>query len=81
MGQLVDGKWSSQNVLFQHDEKGLYFKCESVFRQRINDEPEAEFLAEAGRSIALDNVKQTEDLTGFRAVALETPIGCQRDHK
>jgi hypothetical protein len=25
MGQLVDGKWSTENVLVQHDDKGLYF--------------------------------------------------------
>ncbi len=49
MGQLVDGKWTSKNVLVQHDETGLYFKRESVFRNRIGAEPEAEFRAEAGR--------------------------------
>jgi putative glutathione S-transferase len=46
MGQLVDGKWTTENVLVQHDDKGLYFKRESVFRSRIGD---AEFPAEPGR--------------------------------
>lgn len=46
MGQLVDGKWTSENVLVQHDDRGLYFKRESVFRNRIGD---AEFAAEPGR--------------------------------
>ena len=49
MGQLVDGKWSTENVLVQHDDKGLYFKRDSVFRHRIGSEPRSEFPAEAGR--------------------------------
>ena len=49
MGQLVDGKWTSKNVLVQHDDTGLYFKREPVFRKRISAQPEAEFPAEAGR--------------------------------
>jgi putative glutathione S-transferase len=49
MGQLVDGKWSTENVLVQHDDKGLYFKRESVFRNRISNDPETEFRAESGR--------------------------------
>jgi putative glutathione S-transferase len=49
MGQLVDGKWSTENVLVQHDEKGLYFKRDAVFRARIANEAGAEFLAEPGR--------------------------------
>ncbi len=49
MGQLVDGTWNSKNVLVQHDDTGLYFKRESVFRNRINAGPDAEFPAEAGR--------------------------------
>ena len=31
MGQLVDGKWRTENILFNHDDKGLYFKRDSVF--------------------------------------------------
>ena len=46
MGQLVDGQWTTENVLVQHDDKGLYFKRDSVFRHRIGD---ADFPAEAGR--------------------------------
>ena len=34
MGQLVDGKWSTKNVLIQHDDTGLYFKRDSLFRKR-----------------------------------------------
>ena len=49
MGQLVDGKWTTENVLVQHDAKGLYFKRDSVFRHRIGNEPGAEFPAESGR--------------------------------
>ena len=36
MGQLVDGKWMSGEVLRQHDEKGLYFKRPSVFRHGVS---------------------------------------------
>jgi hypothetical protein len=36
MGQLVDGKWRTENILFNHDDKGLYFKRPSVFRDRIS---------------------------------------------
>ena len=56
MGQLVDGTWSSQNVLTQHDKTGLYFKRESVFRNSISPQADAEFpdhrhpRAELGRT-------------------------------
>jgi putative glutathione S-transferase len=49
MGQLVDGKWRTENVLVQHDDKGLYFKRDSVFRSRINNESGSEFSPEPGR--------------------------------
>ena len=49
MGQLVDGKWSTENILFNHDDKGLYFKRDSVFRDRISNEAVPEFPAEPGR--------------------------------
>ena len=49
MGQLVDGTWSAENVLVQHDAKGLYFKRDSVFRNRIDGDPRSEFPAEPGR--------------------------------
>jgi glutathionyl-hydroquinone reductase len=47
MGQLVDGKWRTENILFNHDERGLYFKRESTFRSRISSEAAAEFPAVA----------------------------------
>ena len=46
MGQLIEGKWRSENILVNHDEKGLYFKRDSVFRDRIGSDA---FLAERGR--------------------------------
>ena len=49
MGQIVDGKWTTENVLFNHNEKGLYFKRDSVFRARIESDPKSEFPAEPGR--------------------------------
>jgi glutathionyl-hydroquinone reductase len=49
MGQLIDGKWSTENVLVQHDDKGLYFKRDSVFRARISNQAQSEFPAEPGR--------------------------------
>ena len=49
MGQLVDGKWTTENVLVQHDAKGLYFKRDAVFRDRISNEAGSEFPAEPGR--------------------------------
>ena len=49
MGQLVEGKWSSENILAQHDDRGLYFKRDSVFRNRISNEAGSEFSAEPGR--------------------------------
>jgi glutathionyl-hydroquinone reductase len=47
MGQLVDGKWRTENILFNHDDRGLYFKRDSVFRDRIGSD--AQFPAEPGR--------------------------------
>ncbi len=49
MGQLVDGIWSTEDVLVQHDAKGLYFKRDSVFRSLISDETKSEFPPEPGR--------------------------------
>jgi len=49
MGQLVDGQWTTENVLVQHDKTGLYFKRDSVFRDRISGEAGAKFPAEPGR--------------------------------
>jgi glutathionyl-hydroquinone reductase len=46
MAQLVDGQWRTENVLFNHDEKGLYFKRPSIFRDRISGDPGAAFAAE-----------------------------------
>jgi len=47
MGHLLDGKWTNENVLTNHDKTGLYFKRESVFRHRI--EAGSDFLPEPGR--------------------------------
>lgn len=49
MGQLIEGKWVEGNVITNHDDKGLYFKRPSVFRDRVSAEPGAEFPAESGR--------------------------------
>lgn len=49
MGQLVDGKWRTENILFNHDDKGLYFKRDSVFRDRIGSDAGAQFPPEPGR--------------------------------
>ena len=49
MGQLVDGKWSIKNALAQHDDKGLYFKRDSVFRSIISNAANSEFFPELGR--------------------------------
>ena len=49
MGQPVDGQWRTENILFNHDDKGMYFKRDSVFRDRISGEAGAEFPAEPGR--------------------------------
>jgi hypothetical protein len=44
MGQLVDGKWSTENVLVQHDAKGLYFKRDSVSARASAAKPTPSFL-------------------------------------
>ena len=49
MGHLADGKWTNQNILSNHDERGLYYKRPSVFRHHIGNAPDAEFPAEPGR--------------------------------
>ena len=49
MAQLVDGRWSTKNVQVQHDDTGLYFKRDSLFRKRISHEPQSEFPAEPAR--------------------------------
>ncbi len=49
MGQLMDGRWTAENVFVQHDAMGLYFKRDSVFRERIGSEPGSGFPAERGR--------------------------------
>ena len=49
MGQLVDGKWVSGEVLRQHDEKGVYFKRDAVFRQRVTADGASGFPAASGR--------------------------------
>jgi putative glutathione S-transferase len=49
MGQLVDSKWRTENILVNHDDKGLYFKRPSIFRNRIGSEAQSEFPAAPGR--------------------------------
>ena len=49
MGQLVDGVWDTGDVLRNHDEKGLYFKRNSVFRDRITADGSSGFPAQSGR--------------------------------
>ena len=49
MGHLADGKWTNENILSNHDERGLYYKRPSVFRHHIGNAPDAEFPAEPGR--------------------------------
>ncbi len=49
MGQLVDGKWRTENILFNHDDKGLYFKRPSIFRDRIDSKARSAFPAEPDR--------------------------------
>lgn len=49
MGQLVDGRWDDGNILRNHDEKGLYFKLNSVFRERISADGSSPFPAQSGR--------------------------------
>ncbi|MGE0628406.1 MAG: glutathione S-transferase family protein [Hyphomicrobiaceae bacterium] len=49
MGQLYDGRWTDQDVARQHDDTGLYFKQNSVFRDRIETAAGAKFPAEPGR--------------------------------
>ena len=49
MGQLVDGKWTNDKVLTNHDDKGLYYKRPSVFRDRITADGSSEFPTETGR--------------------------------
>jgi glutathionyl-hydroquinone reductase len=49
MGQLVDGQWRTENILVNHDDKGLYFKRPSIFRSTIGSEAQSEFPAEPGR--------------------------------
>ena len=49
MGQLVDGQWRTENILVNHDDKGLYFKRPSIFRSTIGSEAQSEFPAEPDR--------------------------------
>jgi glutathionyl-hydroquinone reductase len=53
MGHLADGKWTNENILSNHDERGLYYKRPSIFRHHIGNKPNAEFPAESGRAIPL----------------------------
>src|SRR5262249_805398 len=46
MGQLVDGKWMSGEVLRQHDEIGRYFKRPAVFREHVTANGSSGFPAE-----------------------------------
>ena len=49
MGHLADGKWTNENILSNHDERGLCYKRPSVFRHHIGNAPNAEFPAAPSR--------------------------------
>lgn len=49
MGQLHNGTWTTEDVQRQHDEKGLYFKQNAVFRDRVTADGSSGFPAESGR--------------------------------
>ncbi len=49
MGQLIEGKWVNENIISNHDKTGLYYKRDSVFRNRIERDAGSEFPAEPGR--------------------------------
>ncbi len=49
MGQLYDGKWTDENIAANHDDTGLYFKQNSVFRSRITADGSTPHAPEAGR--------------------------------
>jgi glutathionyl-hydroquinone reductase len=49
MGQLIEGQWRPENILSNHDAKGLYYKRNLVLRHRIERDASAEFPAEPGR--------------------------------
>ena len=49
MGQLVNGNWTNDNVLTNHDDRGLYYKRPSVFRHQVTADAASEFPAESGR--------------------------------
>src|SRR6195256_5930744 len=49
MGQLIEGKWVKENIISNHDKTGLYYKRDSVFRNGIERDADAEFPAEPDR--------------------------------
>ena len=49
MGQLVDGKWTDENVIPEFDATGLYVKKPSAFREAVSADGSSGFKAAAGR--------------------------------
>ncbi len=49
MGQLVNGAWTNENVIKEFDQRGLYVKKPSAFRQAISRDGATGFKAQAGR--------------------------------
>ncbi len=47
MGQLVDGKWSTE--WYKPDEKGRFVRSETTFRGRVSSDGSSPFAPEAGR--------------------------------
>ncbi|MCF7803057.1 MAG: glutathione S-transferase family protein [Candidatus Marinimicrobia bacterium] len=49
MGQLINGEWTTRNALLSDEKSGEFNRQASVFRKWVQDEPEAEYPAEANR--------------------------------
>jgi putative glutathione S-transferase len=49
MSRFVDGEWLSEAELTEKSENGSFERQESVFRDFVRDDPDAEFPVEAGR--------------------------------
>ena len=49
MSRFVDGEWLSEAEYKENDDDGAFERQESVFRDRVRDDPDAEFPVEAGR--------------------------------
>ncbi len=81
MGQLVDGTWVSGEVLRQHDEKGLYFKRDSVFRRHVTaDALASEASGQRGHSIGAGAGHSPEPGSSAPAGASGFPAASGRYH-